>query len=94
MQFCIDFVACTFLAIMSANITVTCFERFILALYSMIAPFDPFETLRSWKNYDKLSICFKGANAPFSMFLKVFKTLLNVFLEIFSMLSINSINKK
>ena len=89
MQFCIGFVACTFLAIMSANITVTCFERFILALYSMIAPFDAFETLHSWKYYGKLSICSIGANVPFSMFSKVFKTLLNFFLEIFSMLSIN-----
>ena len=63
------------------NPKVSISTRILLTLNSMIAPFDAFEM-----SYIMVNGAFapKGANAPFSIiFSKVFKTLLNFFLEFF-----------
>ena len=51
----------------------------------LIAPFVAFKILCIWKYYGKSSICSIGAIALFSIILlKVFKTLLNFFLNFFN----------
>ena len=56
----------------------------LLTFYSMIMPFDTFKILCISKFYGKSSICFNGANAPFSIiFSKVFKTFFKIFLDFF-----------